>query len=441
MLSLKKPVIAAAIVALSIGLLPISNTEAAPVDEVMFVLDASSSMLATDGGSETRIERAKSALVSSIKSLPDNQRVGVRVYGSVIPDTDKTTSCQDSLLLSAPISGDRASIIGKVNDVQAKGWTLMARALNDVKSDFTGEGSKTVILLSDGVDTCDPAQTCEVAKNMTVAGTKISVNTLGLVVSDEARSQLQCIAQNSGGTYYDVNDLNRLQKALVSLTSKAVSLFDGEGTPVEGTADIQEAPALVSETLYTDVLSGDEVRYYGFDSLPKQKITVTVKAADNADALGMTNYLGVRGFVKQDGSRLSTTGIYGESERFNKGADIVTTVYSIDTEQQKIDKPQAIAFSVSVRGNKSDVPVQITIATEGGVAPNNKTIDEGAKANNLPVDDDVLPWWAILLPLALAMAGVILYSLHRRKKPNSQPRELTEANAEVTDTDEKQVQR
>lgn len=418
---LKKLTTFVAVAALSLSFVPLSPVSADAEGEIMFILDASSSMLYKDGTASTRIDRAKAALVSTLSSIPTDQRVGVRVYGSKVPDTNQVDGCNDSSLISKPAANNSATLIKEVNNVQAKGWTLMSKALNDVKGDFTGEGPKTVILLSDGVDTCNPTKVCETAKSLAASGTDIKVNTLGLVVNNAARAQLQCIANNTGGTYYDVNDLSRLQKALTALTAKSVNLFTKEGIPVKGTADITESPALLADTLYSDTINGEETVYYSFDALPKQKITITVKGADNNDKLGMFNFLAVKGYTKLDGSNLAATGVFGHSERFNRGPDVVTTVYKIDTEKQKITEPQQIAFSVNVRSNTIDLPVQITVAAEGGVAPDNKTIEEKGQTD---VKDDKKDEDSVeLLPIILggiggliAIAAITAFIIYKRRK-------------------------
>lgn len=432
---LKKFVPFLVIAILGLSLLPKTVANAEPTGEIMFILDASSSMLYQDGTPKTRIDRAKEALVSTLQSMPADQRVGVRVYGSKVPDTNQVDGCNDSSLIAAPKANNSAELINQVNGVQAKGWTLMSKALTDVKSDFTGEGPKTVILLSDGVDTCNPAQVCETAKSLAASGTNIKVNTLGLVVNNDARAQLQCIADNTGGTYYDVNDLSRLQKALTALTAQSVNLFTNEGIPVRGTADIAESPALLPDTLYTDTMNGEETLYYSFDALPKQKVTITVKGADNNGELNNFNFLNLKGYTKLDASKLSATGIFGESDKFSRGPDVVTTVYTIDTEKQKITKPQPIAFSVNIRSNESKIPVQIKITTEGGEAPNNKTIDEKGQADDTDEksdkdDTNILPViLGIIGTLLVAGAGVafFLYKRSKNKPVDTSPSDKPES--------------
>lgn len=414
-------VLIAVSVGVGVAVVPKGVASAQTDGEVMFILDASSSMLYKDGTSKTRIDRAKEALVSTLKTIPSDQRVGVRAYGSNIPDTNQADGCKDSSLLSAPKAGNSSKLIQQVNAVEAKGWTLMSKALTDVKGDFTGEGPKTVILLSDGVDTCNPEKVCETAKRLAASGTDIKVNTLGLVVNNEAREQLQCIASNTGGTYYDVNDLNRLQKALTALTAKSVNLFSKDGIPVKGAADITESPALLADTLYSDIINGEETVYYSFDALPKQQITITVKGADNNDKLGLFNFLGVKGYTKLDGSNLAATGIFGNSERFNRGADLVTTVYKIDTEKQNITEPQQIAFSVNIRSSTVDVPVQITVSAEGGEAPDNKTIEEKGQsdAKSEEKDEDSLNLLSIIIGgigSLLAIAAIVGCVIYKRRK-------------------------
>jgi len=398
--------------------------------EIMFILDASSSMLAKDGTNTTRIDKAKSALKQTISTLPADTKVGLRVYGSRQSDdvSNKTAGCQDSVLVSRPATNNAAAITAAVDGIQSKGWTLMGKSLQDIQNDFTGTGSKTVILLSDGIDTCTPPDACEVAKNLTSNGVNIKVNTLGLLVNDQARAQLTCIAKNSGGDYYDINTIDRLQSTLNSLTAREVSLFTTDGTPIKGTLRIEQAPLMLSNTFYKDTITIPQELYYGFEALPKQKITITVKAVGRDTQLRNVDFLQVGGF-NQDTAESLTPVIKYQSSRFGV-SDPTTATYKVDTAKAKITKPTMIAFKVMIDPNGTSkvdgttVPLEIRVTTEGGTAPNNKTTDDSTK--EAAADKDESPSVPVIVGLTLlgvAIAGGVAFGvkklLERRKARNA----------------------
>lgn len=386
--------------------------------EIMFLLDASSSMLAKDGTATTRIDKAKSALSQTISSLPADVKVGLRVYGSQVPDTNKTAGCVDSRLVSAPAANNAANINSALSSIQAKGWTLMGKALQDVQGDFAGSGPKTVILLSDGIDTCSPPDACEVAKNLAAQGTSIKVNTLGLLVNNDARNQLTCIAGNSGGDYFDINSIDRLQATLASLTAREVSLFTATGVAVKGTLRNEESPVLLANTNYTDTIVVPQELFYGFEALPKQKITFTVKAVGRDTALGSADFMQVTSYNRETSERIGNASV--AQARFGV-SDPTTAVYKIDLSTslgKDITKPTLIAFKVAINPNSTsnvtgaNVPLEIKITTEGGVAPNNKT---AAGTNSEATSDkgSSTLTTVLLTLLGVAVLAAIAYGLKR----------------------------
>jgi hypothetical protein len=420
--------------------------------EIMFLLDASSSMLAKDGTSTTRIDKAKSALTQTINSLPADTKVGLRVYGSQVPDTNKSAGCVDTRLVSAPAANNAAKITSSLSSIQAKGWTLMGKSLQDVQGDFSGSGPKTVILLSDGIDTCSPPDACEVAKNLAAQGTKIRVNTLGLLVSNDARNQLTCIAQNSGGDYFDINSLDRLQSTLQSLTAREVSLFTTQGTPIKGTLRIGDAPLMLANTSYTDTIIVPQELYYAFEALPNQKITLTVTAVGRDTNLGYADFLNTTGYIKETSERVGSN---TKSGQFFKTADNVVSIYKMNTGKtlsfDGLTKPTLVAFKVAIDPNPTShvdgtsVPLELKITTEGGVAPNNKSVDTTKNAATSDEGSSTLVTVLLTLlgvvVLAAAAYGLKRWMDHRRQASAAptalQPQAAPTTEKPTVDTDNK----
>lgn len=383
----------------------------------MFLLDASSSMLVSDDGTTTRIDKAKNALSSTLDTIPADVKVGLRVYGSQVPDTDEVNGCQDSQLISKPVINNTASLKSAVSAVQAKGWTLMGKSLQDIQGDFQGDGTKTVILISDGIDTCTPPDACEIAKNLMSGESKIKVNTVGLLVSAEARAQLNCIAANSGGNYYDINDINKLQETLEALAKREVTLFVKDTVPIEGTVVRQDAPFMLDETVYTDTLIVPEQLHYGYDALPEQQVTINIKATNPGLIFKPTDYIRVTGYNLDTGDLLSATGITGNSQSFKYAGDSLELNYVVDTSLQNLDKPSRLAFKValSTDGNRFDgteIPLEMKITSTGGRAVDYQEAVPVAKSG---ISADVRRTFitaAVMISL-IVVTAVVLYALKR----------------------------
>ena len=383
----------------------------------MFLLDASSSMLVSDDGTTTRIDKAKNALSSTLDTIPADVKVGLRVYGSQVPDTDEVNGCQDSQLISKPVINNTASLKSAVSAVQAKGWSLMGKSLQDIQGEFQGDGTKTVILISDGIDTCTPPDACEIAKNLMSGESKIKVNTVGLLVSAEARAQLNCIAANSGGNYYDINDINKLQETQEALAKREVTLFVKDTVPIEGTVVRQDAPFMLDETVYTDTLIVPEQLHYGYDALPEQQVTINIKATNPGLIFKPTDYIRVTGYNLDTGDLLSATGITGNSQSFKYAGDSLELNYVVDTSLQNLDKPSRLAFKValSTDGNRFDgteIPLAMKITSTGGRAVDYQEAVPVAKSG---VSADVRRTFitaAVMISL-IVVTAVVLYALKR----------------------------
>jgi hypothetical protein len=392
--------------------------QAAGEGEVMFLLDASSSMLISDDGTSTRIEKAKNALSSTLDTIPSDVKVGLRVYGSQVPDTDEVNGCQDSQLIAKPAVNNISSLKSSVANVQAKGWTLMGKSLQDIQGDFEGGGTQTVILISDGIDTCTPPDACEIAKNLKAGESKIKVNTVGLLVSAEARAQLNCIAANSGGNYYDINDINKLQETLEALAKREVTLLETDIVPIEGTVVRQDAPYMLDNTVYSDTLIVPEQLHYGYDALPDQQVTINIKATNPGLIFNPSDYIRVTGYNLDTGDVLSLSGVSGTSESFADSADSLELNYKVDTAQQRLDKPSRLAFKVALSTDQAGfdgtaIPLEMKITSTGG-----KPVDyqEATPAANTGLSGDVKRTFitaAVMISLII-VTTVFLYALKRR---------------------------
>jgi Ca-activated chloride channel family protein len=102
------------------------------------------------------------------------------------------------------------------------GFTPIGHALALAARDLPADGPRTIVLVSDGEDTCTPPDPCEVARNLRAQGVAVKVETVGLLLEGpKARGQLQCIARATGGSYRDVSSVADLASSLVDISSRA----------------------------------------------------------------------------------------------------------------------------------------------------------------------------------------------------------------------------
>jgi Ca-activated chloride channel family protein len=170
-----------------------------PTVPVMVVLDASGSMN-TDDAPGPRIDAAKAAVINLIDALPADATVGLQVYGTGTGSTDaeKAAGCTDIKTLVPVGPADTAALKAQVAGVVAAGYTPIGNALRAAADALPNEGPRSIVLVSDGEDTCAPPAPCDVAKELKQQGVDLVVHTVGFKVDATAREQLSCIAETTG---------------------------------------------------------------------------------------------------------------------------------------------------------------------------------------------------------------------------------------------------
>ncbi|MCL3819884.1 vWA domain-containing protein [Aeromicrobium wangtongii] len=254
------------------------STSSAEINgKLVLLLDASGSMKETATGGTTKIEAAKSALTDVVKRLPDDARVGVRVFGATVENRGDKGACNDTQNVVPVGPLDRDGIVGAVRSYKPYGETPIGNALKGAAKDLGPTGKRTIVLLSDGEPTCDP-DPCKVARDLRAGGIDLTVNVVGLNVSGKARSALQCIADAGGGTYYGVDEPDELASSLVSVSVRALREFRLTGTPVVGGTSTAD-PLPIEPGRYTDTGEGpDTNRYYAVDKPQGSDVVVSAAA-------------------------------------------------------------------------------------------------------------------------------------------------------------------
>ena len=93
-----------------------------------------------------------------------------------------------------------------------------------VEDDFRGAvGTKVIILISDGADTCD-GHPCKFIEQLPKYGIKLKIDVVGLDLKEQnAKEQLNCIAESSGGKFYAANTAGDLIKSVSTSVDRAIS--------------------------------------------------------------------------------------------------------------------------------------------------------------------------------------------------------------------------
>ncbi|MBT3152220.1 VWA domain-containing protein [Streptomyces sp. CHD11] len=254
--------------------------QAAP--KVNLLLDVSGSMRARDIDGQSRMAAAKQAFNEVLDATPEEVRLGIRTLGADYAGDDRKEGCKDTAQLYPVGPLDRTEAKTAVATLVPTGWTPIGPALLEAAGDLEGgEGSRRIVLISDGEDTCAPLDPCEVAREIAAKGIGLTIDTLGLVPNAKLSRQLSCIAEATGGTYTSVEHQDELTDRVNELVDRAA---EPVVTPVaaEGAGSCAKAPPLESG-LYTDREEFGQQRWYRVELRAGQELRASVSvAADRA---------------------------------------------------------------------------------------------------------------------------------------------------------------
>ena len=251
------------------------ETDSAASPKVELVLDVSGSMSAKDIDGGSRMAAAKQAFNEVLDATPEEVQLGIRTLGANYHGNDRKTGCKDTAQLYPVGTLNRTEAKTAVATLQPTGWTPIGPALLKAADDLNGgDGTRRIVLISDGEDTCQPLDPCEVAREIAAKGIGLTIDTLGLVPDAKTRDQLSCIADATGGTYTSVQHKEELSDRVGQLVDRAA---DPVVTPVatEGATQCAGAPTLKSG-LYTDREEFGKQRFYRVDVDPGQELRASV---------------------------------------------------------------------------------------------------------------------------------------------------------------------
>ncbi|MEO3851040.1 VWA domain-containing protein [Streptomyces sp. B8F3] len=244
---------------------PAAPAESAPTGGgLVMVLDSSGSMADDDGSGATRIESAREAVGTVVDALPDGYPTGLRVYGA-----DRASGCTDTRLAVPVEELDRGRIKDAVAEVKPKGDTPIGYALRKAARDLPERppgalGHRSILLVSDGEDSCGTPDPCEVAEQLGETGGAfgaLRIDTVGFQVGGKARDELKCIAEKGHGAYYDAPDADALARQLQRAARLSADGYRFRGDPVEGGLG-REGAAAVEPGQYLDSIGAGETKWY-----------------------------------------------------------------------------------------------------------------------------------------------------------------------------------
>lgn len=182
---------------------------------ILFIVDFSNSMTEKLHGTQ-KINMVLDTMQLLLPQIPDNKRVGLRVYGHKGGYMLPGMACKASSLLVPMTKNSAASIQSALFSLKPTGWTPITYSLKQaVNCDFAGvKGKKRIILLTDGGENCDESP-CDYVMELQKTRQDIYIDVIAFNIYDqEANNQLKCTALVTSGKFYKANTAAELLNSL-----------------------------------------------------------------------------------------------------------------------------------------------------------------------------------------------------------------------------------
>lgn len=206
----------AAMTAFAFGAAALPPVAAQERPSTILVLDASGSMWGQIDG-VNKITIAREVVAGILADFPADQPLGFVTYGH-----RERGQCSDIQTVIEPAAGTAPEIVKIVNELNPRGMTPMTDAVIAAAQSLRHtEQAATVILVSDGIETCNP-DPCAAARALEQSGIDFTAHVIGFDVKGEAEAlmQMQCIANETGGRFLTADTADELSAALTQVVAQ-----------------------------------------------------------------------------------------------------------------------------------------------------------------------------------------------------------------------------
>jgi len=188
--------------------LGVPSTFAADSARMVLVLDGSGSMWGQIAG-KAKIEIAKEVMAELIEDIPADFQTGLMVYGH-----RRKGDCKDIEMVVPVGVHNKAALKAEIRAISPKGKTPLSEAVRQAAQALRyTEERATVILVSDGLETCD-VDPCALAAELAMSGVDFTVHVIGFDISKEDQGRLRCLADKTGGLFLAADTGGSLRDAL-----------------------------------------------------------------------------------------------------------------------------------------------------------------------------------------------------------------------------------
>jgi Ca-activated chloride channel family protein len=222
---------------------------------IIFITDASGSMWQKVDG-EFKIALARDVLANLVGEMPAEQQLGLVAYGH-----RQKGDCADIEEILPASNTDKAAFTKAMNELNPLGKTPLAQSalkvINQLKS---SKESATIILITDGIETCS-GDLCQIVKEAKAAGVDFVLHVIGFDLGDADRAPLECAAREGEGLYIDASDKDQLAGAVKQTSEITVDVPKGRlSVKTLRNGELIDASVIVNKAGTADFVGG--VRTY-----------------------------------------------------------------------------------------------------------------------------------------------------------------------------------
>ena len=192
------------------------------------IFDASGSMWGQLPDRSHKVTVARAVLQDFFAQDFGDAHLAFRAYGH-----RREGDCRDSELVVpfSPATESVARVRSFLEGLNPLGKTPIAYSLQEARADF-GDREGQIILITDGIENCDP-DPCTLVAEWRAAAVPIQVHVVGFGVRSEERAGLECIATASGTDYIDAESGADLAAGLSTASAEAARSSVAVGEPDE----------------------------------------------------------------------------------------------------------------------------------------------------------------------------------------------------------------
>jgi Ca-activated chloride channel homolog len=214
----------------STGAWAAGDAPAANTPTAVLLIDGSGSMwgrLSPDNRAKIDILREK---LTGILQTPSSTRVGLVSFGH-----RRRGDCSDVELI-APADSPRDAVIAPLAKLNPRGPGPLTAGLKAAVDAIGTSRPAEIIAIGDGADNCWQ-DTCAAAAEIAKNSPGLTIHMIGIGITAAERPRVSCIAEATGGHYYDITDSVGLNAAIDEATKLAMLSPGGAPGAQAGASD------------------------------------------------------------------------------------------------------------------------------------------------------------------------------------------------------------